>query len=169
MSRPPVGLYMMGIAQIVATRATCCRRSVGCVLVNKHNHIIATGYNGVAAGRPHCTEAPCPGANAPSGQSLDLCQALHAEQNALLQCKDMYDIEAAYVTASPCVTCLKLLLNTSCKAIYFIDEYPHAAAKQMWVEAGRQWRQISLEGRDDLRNVYQLLSEALAPRSGALN
>jgi len=160
---------MMGLAQIVATRATCCRRSVGCVLVNKHNHIIATGYNGVAAGRPHCTEYPCPGASAPSGQSLDLCQALHAEQNALLQCKDMYDIEAAYVTASPCVTCLKLLLNTSCRSIFFVDEYPHPSAKGMWIAAGREWCHINFDGREELRNIYQVLSEALAPRSDTIN
>lgn len=145
----------MALAVVTAQRATCLRRSVGCVLLNERGHVIATGYNGVAAGQPHCNKhdmfAPegmpfaCPGAHLPSGTGLDGCHAVHAEQNALLQCRDVYSIQTAYVTASPCMTCTKLLLNTSCKQIIFIDEYPHAEAKQLWESSGREWSKLDFK------------------------
>jgi dCMP deaminase len=140
MSRPTVDQYFMDMAVLVSSRATCSRRQVGAVLVNDKNHVIATGYNGVPRDFPHCNEKnPCPGSEAPSGQGLDKCFSIHAEQNAMLQCKDVYDIHTAYVTASPCITCVKLLLNTSCKRIVFIEEYPHGDSKTLWEMSGREW------------------------------
>jgi dCMP deaminase len=153
--------WLMGLAALTAQRSTCLRRQVGCVLINKRGHILATGYNGVAAGLPHCNEQDpniietfgplsekeiyinaCEGALAESGTELDACQAIHAEQNALLQCRDVYDIYAAYVTTSPCITCTKLLLNTSCQQIIFMEQYPHHEAEKLWLSAGREWNQI---------------------------
>jgi dCMP deaminase len=84
----------------------------------------------------------CPGATSKSGTDLDSCQAIHAEQNALLQCEDVYSIDTAYVTASPCITCTKLLLNTSCRRIVYRDEYPHPAARKLWTSSGRDWEQL---------------------------
>lgn len=162
--RPTSTEYFLRMAQLVATRSTCLRRHVGCVLVNQHKHVIATGYNGVAVGVAHCnlqakavidnremggrlparsvvSDYPhaCPGAMAASGTNLDGCHAIHAEQNALLQCRDVHEIVTAYVTASPCVTCTKLLLNTSCQEIVFLEEYPHSAAQDLWEAQGRRW------------------------------
>lgn len=160
MSRPSRDQWAMELAQVTAKRSTCCRRNVGCVLVNSRGHIIATGYNGVAAGMPHCNEDigrpsadgkvvpyyphACIGATAPSGTNLDDCQAIHAEQNALLQCKDVYAIHTAYVTVSCCVTCVKLLLNTSCERIVFLEEYPHSEAKKIWEASGRVWQKFEV-------------------------
>lgn len=137
--RPTHDEYFLDMAKLVSTRGTCARRKVGCVLVNSRHHVIATGYNGVPSGSPHCTDTPCAGANAPSGKGLELCEAIHAEQNALLQCHDVYSIDTCYCTASPCITCIKLLLNTSCQRIVFISEYPHPQSKVLWVAAGRTW------------------------------
>ena len=127
--RPSRDEWALKLALLTAQRATCCRRQVGCVLLNSRGHVLATGYNGVAAGLPHCNHTEtvehheigmaeprlvevfphaCAGAWSPSGTNLDACQAIHAEQNALLQCRDIYQIHTAYVTASPCVTCCKL-------------------------------------------------------------
>lgn len=139
MGRPSKDQYFASMALLVATRATCARRSVGCVLVNARGHVLSTGYNGPAAGQPHCIDVPCKGACAAPGTMLEACEALHAEQNGLLQCKDVYSIDTAYVTASPCVTCTKLLMNTSCNRIVYIDEYPHPAARLLWEGAGRKW------------------------------
>ncbi len=137
--RPSKDQYFMSMALLASTRATCPRRQVGCVLINVRGHVLSTGYNGVAAGSPHCTEHNCPGACYPSGQGLEKCEALHGEQNALLQCRDVWTIDTAYVTASPCVTCTKLLMNTSCKRIVFLQEYPQPDAKVLWENAGRVW------------------------------
>lgn len=152
--RPSAQQSNMEVALVVAKRATCIRRSVGCVLVDGRNHIIATGFNGRPAGWTHCNSPKrfvpgpgrlsveiypnqCDGANAPSGTSLEACEAIHAEQNALLQCGDVYNITACYSTASPCITCLKLLLNTSCQTIYYHEEYPGIeVARDLWLAKG---------------------------------
>lgn len=147
MPRPPKVVWGLAMAKLVATRATCARRSVGCVLVDHKHRVLATGYNGVASGLPHCNEGlPCPGAAAPSGTQLDACHALHAEQNALLQCMDTDAIEVCYCTTAPCVTCTKLLLNTECQTIWFIDSYPQAeASRELWESAGLEWEQLTPE------------------------
>ena len=150
--------WAVEIARVCAKRSTCLRRSVGCVLLNTRGHVIATGYNGVAAGLPHCNDTivdddgkntfiihplACSGAESLSGTNLDACQAIHAEQNALLQCRDVYAIDTCYCTTAPCVTCTKLLMNTSCRRIIFIETYPHAeASKTLWESAGREWCQL---------------------------
>ncbi len=139
MTRPTRDETMLEIAKTIAQRSTCCRRKVGCVLTDKHGRIISSGHNGVPMGQPHCTEEPCQGAGCASGTGLDLCLAIHAEQNALMFCPDVMKIETCYVTASPCVTCCKMLLNTSCQRIVFCEEYPHQEAKIMWEKAGRMW------------------------------
>jgi len=135
MSRPTNNEWLMNMAKVVATRATCARRSVGCVLTDRQGRILATGYNGPPRGFPHCTlDDPCPGAHAQSGTGLELCQAVHAEQNALLQCRDVDRIHACYVTTSPCVHCVKLLLNTPCQLVFFAEPYAHNdAARTLWL------------------------------------
>ena len=128
--------YFMLMAQVVSMRATCKRRSVGCVLVDHYDHVLSTGYNGVASGRPHCIETPCPGADCLSGQGLDLCEAIHAEQNALLQCGDVYKIKSCFTTTLPCIHCLKLLMNTSCQFIYYCEPYSkEVEIRNFWINS----------------------------------
>lgn len=158
MSRPSTDVYMMGLAVLAATRATCCRRRVGCILTSAMNHVLATGYNGVPVGVAHCTQIPCAGATMPSGTGLDLCLATHAEQNALLQCRDVNRIFSCYCTASPCMTCIKLLMNTTCQRLVFLEEYPHPDAKSLWVSTGREWKILSLEEQIKLQTTLTEIS-----------
>lgn len=124
--------FYMKLAFFFATRSTCARRNVGCVMVDQRNHVLSTGYNGVASGQAHCRGGKkCPGADAKSGTQLDACYALHAEQNAFLQCRDVHSIETIYVTAFPCVTCTKLIMNTSCKHIVYTEPYP-GGGQEIW-------------------------------------
>lgn len=143
MSRISVPEYFLDIALVVAQRSTCVRRSVGCVLIDKWNHVLATGYNGVASGLPHCIDQPCPGAMALSGTNLHLCEAIHAEENALIQCKDIKQIDVCYSTTAPCIHCVRRLLNTSCQRIVFLQEYPHTEAKALWESQNRTWTKYS--------------------------
>lgn len=137
------------MAEMLARRGTCRRRQVGCILVDSKGRILSTGYNGVARGLTHCTTVACPGAKAKSGESLDMCQAIHAEANALLQCNDIDAIHTAYCTDSPCIHCIKLLMNTSCSRIVFIREYPHGMSKELWLKScapvEREWINIDEE------------------------
>ena len=123
MQRESKNQYFLKIARLVATRSTCPRRSVGCVIINKHGHIKATGYNGVPKNFPHCIDKPCGGEKQKSSQGLNSCMATHAEQNALLQCDNVMDIDTIYITTSPCIVCAKLIANTSCKTVIYSDEY----------------------------------------------
>jgi dCMP deaminase len=155
--RPDFPEYFMAMAVLVSSRGTCGRRRVGCVLTDKHNHVIATGYNGVAKGAKHCTDEPCAGRFCTSGTGLDLCEAIHAEANALLQCRDTQSIVRAFCTASPCVHCVKLLLNTSCQEIFFLEEYPHSDAQRLWESQGRLWTQVKID-MDPLQNSTPILT-----------
>ena len=120
--------YFMEIAEVVAKRATCIRRSVGAVIV-KDNYIVSTGYNGPPSGFPHCTPESCYRSKKkiPSGKLPHLCFAVHAEVNCLIQAaihgtsiKGGFDI---YCTTFPCTDCLKKLINAGVKNIYHLDEY----------------------------------------------
>lgn len=129
--RPTIEKYFMDMAKLVASRSTCLRRQVGCVLVNSKNQVLSTGYNGAPKGHQHCKSLPC----VRMEKGLEYCMATHAEQNALLQCRDVEDIDTCYVTTSPCVTCVKMLLNTGCKRIIFLEEYnsQDTQAKDLWI------------------------------------
>lgn len=124
--------YFLRMAMLASQRATCSRRKVGCILVDGFNHVLSSGYNGVARGVPHCIDKSCSGASLPSGTGLDKCEAVHAEANALLQCHNVNDITTVYCTASPCIQCTRLLLNTGAKRVVFAEEYPHPEARELW-------------------------------------
>ena len=74
---------------------------------------------------------------------MDKCEAIHAEQNALLQCKDVYDIDRVYTTLEPCVHCVKLLLNTSTQQIIYGEKYVHDQARILWESSGRGYTYIN--------------------------
>lgn len=121
--RPLIERYFINIAKEVSTRATCIRRQVGAVCVDVDGHIISTGYNGVPAGSPHCTQKPCKGSEEKSGKGLDKCESLHAEVNAIAHCSNPKNIHTMYVTTSPCMSCMKLIVATGCRRLFFLEEY----------------------------------------------
>ena len=131
--RPSIDEYFLTMSLLVSSRGSCLRRRTGCVLVDRNNFILATGYNGRPSGVINCFDKACSGVNSPSGQNLEGCEAVHAEANAILQCKDTQVIVTAYCTNSPCVHCIGLLMNTSCQRIIFLNEYAHdEESKRRW-------------------------------------
>ena len=143
MGREVSDFYFLKMALLVSERGTCARRKVGSIFVNKRNHVIATGYNGNPSGFPHCTDKPCAGAKSKSGTDLDKCEAIHAEQNALLQCKNVHEIDRVYTTLEPCIHCVKLLLNTSTQQIIYGEKYVHNLARNLWESSGRGYTYIN--------------------------
>ena len=129
-SRPHIDNYFLQMAELVAQRSTCRRRQVGCVLVDSDSHVVATGYNGVPTNFTHCLDVPCEGATAPSGESLEKCLAVHAEQNAFLQLRSN-DWLTAYLTVTPCITCAKMLANSRVKRIVANCEYVQSLAVEI--------------------------------------
>lgn len=133
--------YFMEMAELTAKRSTCLRRQVGAVIV-KDRHIIATGYNGAPRGLKHCDEkGGClrQQLGVPSGQRHELCRALHAEQNAIIQAATLgQSIEdgTIYVTHQPCVICAKMIINAGIKRIVVRETYPDEMATEILDEAG---------------------------------
>jgi len=141
--RPSKMMTFTRMADVLAEQSTCRRRQVGCILVDAGHHVLAVGYNGVAKGMPHCLDEPCAGAGSKSGEDLVLCLAIHAEQNALIRCKEPNMIRTCYTNVEPCMHCLKMLLNTSCQRIVFLQPYAHSEmCKMHWENAGREWVQL---------------------------
>lgn len=139
-ARPSREVVALRLAADWSLLGTCVRRRVGCVLFDADGFQLSSGYNGPAAGEPHCADHPCPGADCPSGTGLDECWAIHAEVNALIRCPDPRRIHTAYVTDSPCVHCVKALLNTACRRIVFARRYAHdTTSSALWLRAGRDW------------------------------
>ncbi len=79
----------------------------------------------------------CAGYKLPPGQ--DSCEAVHAEQNALVQCARPDEIHTAYVTLAPCPNCTKLLLNTGCRRILVAENHQGRTGLDLWQKAGREW------------------------------
>lgn len=131
----------MQMAELTAKRSTCLRRQVGAVIV-KDKHIVATGYNGAPRGIAHCDEkGGClrQKMGVPSGQRHELCRALHAEQNAIIQAATLgQSIEDAtiYVTNQPCVICAKMIINAGIKRIVVKEGYPDELSVEILDEAG---------------------------------
>ncbi|MFA7673758.1 MAG: cytidine/deoxycytidylate deaminase family protein [Clostridia bacterium] len=139
MDRPSWDEYFMQVVDLVKTRSTCLRRKVGAVIV-KDKRILATGYNGAPIGCRHCEEMGClrQKLNIPSGERHELCRAIHAEQNAIVQAAKAgttIDGSTIYVSAQPCVICAKLLINAGIKRIVFSGDYPDELAKELLDEA----------------------------------
>jgi len=141
MARPHINDTMLHMAEVIAFRTTCARRAVGCILVDKDNRILSAGHNGTPRGTAHCTDKPCKGAEFDTGQGLELCKAIHAEQNALMFCNDIMKIDKCFVTDSPCIHCIKMLMNTSCREIIFTRKYANAEqCREEWLkDLGRDW------------------------------
>ncbi len=140
-NRPDWDHYFMQMAELTAQRSTCLRRHVGAVIV-KDKHIIATGYNGAPRGIAHCDEkGGClrEKLGVPSGERHELCRALHAEQNAIIQAATLgQSIEGAtiYITNQPCVICAKMIINSGIERIVVKDGYPDQLSVEILAEAG---------------------------------
>lgn len=149
--------YFMEMAELAAKRSTCLRRQVGAVVV-QDRHVIATGYNGAPSGVPHCTDmGRCyrEEHHIPSGERHELCRALHAEQNAIIQAATLaQSIEGAtmYITTQPCIICAKMIINAGIKRIVVKEGYPDEMAVEMLEEAGLKIVMLSdLENGNNFR------------------
>lgn len=123
--------YFLKMAQAVADdNDSCLRRKFGCVLVRLDNSIISTGYNGSVQGFPCCGfRKICwrEQNHITSGDQIEKCYAVHAEQNALMfAAKHGVSVNGAtcYVNGRPCPVCLKLLIQAGIKRLVYSGDYP---------------------------------------------
>ena len=140
----------MEITHVVASRSTCLRRKVGALII-KEKRILATGYNGAPKGLAHCQEVGCirEANNIPSGERHELCRALHAEQNAILQAA-LYGVSiqgaTIYCTTHPCIMCAKMIINAGMQEVVISKTYPDTLSAALLEEAGVKVRYHDDEG-----------------------
>lgn len=138
--RPSWETYFMDIAQLVAKRSTCLRRSVGAVVV-KEKRVLSTGYNGAPMNVAHCRVTGCirEQMKIPSGERHELCRGIHAEQNAIIQAAyhgaSIKDADL-YCTNLPCSICAKMIINAGIRTIYYLSGYADTMSEEMLKEAG---------------------------------
>ena len=155
--RPSWDEYFMQMAELTAQRSTCLRRHVGAVIV-QDKHVVATGYNGAPKGVAHCEElGGClrEKMGIPSGERHELCRALHAEQNAIIQAATLaQSIEGAsiYITHQPCIICAKMIINAGIKRIVVKEGYPDDMSVKMLDEAGLK---IVMFGEEEEYGLHQ--------------
>ncbi|MBQ9475803.1 MAG: dCMP deaminase family protein [Bacteroidales bacterium] len=106
----------MQMARIWAENSYCKRRKVGAILV-KDRMIISDGYNGTPSGFENICE---------DENGVTKPYVLHAEANAITKIAksgNSADGATLYVTASPCVECSKLIIQSGIKRVVYSDEY----------------------------------------------
>ena len=144
--RPSWDEYFMEMAHLVTKRSTCLRRQVGAVLI-KEKKILATGYNGAPSGLEHCLDIGClrEKLGIPSGERHELCRALHAEQNAIIQAAEhgtpLRD-SILYLTNQPCIICAKMIINAGIKEVVIAGDYPDKMARDFLKQAKVAVRKI---------------------------
>lgn len=115
MNRPDWDTYFVELIKITATRSSCRKLNVGCMLV-KDNRIVSQGYNGFISG---CKHESC-------NRDGHEVATVHAEQNAIADCaKRGVSCNGckAYITHYPCLNCVKILLSAGIKEIIYLHDY----------------------------------------------
>ena len=139
MKRPDTDEYFLKVAAVVAERSTCRRHHIGAVAV-RDKHILSTGYNGAPAGFKDCLELGClrDELEIPSGERHEICRAIHAEQNVIIQAAlhgVSLESSTIYATHTPCVLCAKMLTNARIKRYVSFGRYNDDAFIQLFREA----------------------------------
>jgi dCMP deaminase len=138
--RPDLDEYFLKIAMVIGERATCQRHHMGALAV-KDKHILSTGYNGAPSGLKDCLKLGClrNEKGIPSGKNTEICRAVHAEQNVIIQAA-LHGISikdsTIYCTHSPCVLCAKMLVNAQIKRFVSFGRYSDDEFLTLFKEAG---------------------------------
>ena len=122
----------LNVAEAFAYRSTCIKRKYGAVIV-KDDVVISTGYNGSPRGYDNCCDiGECPRIKLGmhQGEGYGLCRAIHAEQNALLNCSREQTIGADLYLAG---------INPGDNSVHRAKPYAHSAPALL-IQAGTQKR-----------------------------
>ena len=132
--RPDWNEYFLEIAKAVGRRATCLRRRYGAIVV-KDKIIISTGYNGAPRGEANCIDTGVcerERLHVPKGQNYELCVAVHAEQNAIINADPVkmegasiyvvgYNADGTLASGNPCLHCRRMLRNARLSQVIYYE------------------------------------------------
>ena len=133
------------ILTVLEDRSTCLSRKVGAIITDKYDNIIGVGYNGAPNFLKSCADKKVcirKQHNIKSGECLDMCRAVHAEERALIDCNKKDKIYKLYVSCMPCSRCAKLLIDNGVREIIAYGEYNSEYTKQLLDEANVRYKVI---------------------------
>ena len=133
----------MDMAVRIGDWSSCYQQNthVGAIIV-KNKRVIATGYNGAPQGIKSCMEkGEClrKKLGIESGTRHEICYAVHAEQNAIIQAARVgCSVEGCtlYCTHQPCVICAKIIINSGIERVVYKEGYPDYFSLTLFEEAG---------------------------------
>jgi len=117
------------MAKIWAENSYCIRRQVGALIV-KDKMIISDGYNGTPSGFENICE---------DENDRTKPYVLHAEANAISKVARSYNSSEGatmYVTASPCIECSKLIIQSGIRRVVYSEYYHHTEGIELLEKAG---------------------------------
>lgn len=155
MSPSEKDVWRMSIALAASERASCLRASVGTVLFDSKDRIIGIGVNGPPVGEPNC-DAFCLGT-----KSFEkcACRAIHSEQNALIQCTNIANIDTIACTLLPCEECSKLIANTSAKTLLYINFAPQGYGKSFEILKNLDVKKVNLGKKHKYYILWQNIKQ----------
>ncbi|MDE0898221.1 MAG: deaminase [Longimicrobiales bacterium] len=125
--RPPLFEVYMRMAEELAKRSTCARLQVGTVITDEHlENVVAIGYNGNAKGFPNQCDS----------EEAGKCGCIHSEMNALVKSPGQLRDKVAFITASPCVMCAKLMVQANVSHVFFREKYRTTTGLDVLEKAG---------------------------------
>lgn len=133
-SRPGWDDYFLEIAQVISKRSTCLRRRYGAIIV-KDKVIVSTGFNGSARGEANCIDTGIcirQKLNVPKGERYELCVAVHAEQNAIINGDPVmmkgatiyiagFSTDGSFASGEPCLMCRRMIKNAMIDEVKYLD------------------------------------------------
>jgi dCMP deaminase len=126
-SRPPLFEVYMRMAEELAKRSTCARLQVGTVITDSQlENVVAIGYNGNARGFPNRCDS----------DEAGRCGCIHSEMNALVKSPGQLRDKVAFITASPCVMCAKLMVQANVAHVFYRERYRVGAGLDVLVRGG---------------------------------
>jgi len=155
MSRPDKDKYYLQIALEIARRATCLRRNIGAVVVNR-DQIVSTGYCGAPRDTPNCIDiGKCyrEDRGIPAGANYELCRSVHAEMNAIIHAArqdlmggTMYiagmDAKTSKVVSTKaCKLCRRFIINAGIRKVIVANDDMNGSVvyyPEDWVEISKK-------------------------------
>ena len=134
-NRPAWDEYFLNIAQEVGKRSTCLRRRYGAIIV-KDKIIVSTGYNGAPRGEANCIDTEIcerERLHIPKGERYELCVAVHAEANAIINADPLKMQDAtiyivginvaddSFASGAPCLMCRRMIKNAQISNVIYRD------------------------------------------------
>ena len=125
--RIPLYEVYMRMAEELAKRSTCVRLQVGTVVTDQRlENVLAIGYNGNARGLPNKCDSAVPGN----------CGCIHSEMNALVKAPGNVRDKVVFVSASPCVMCAKLIINSGVTHVFYRKAYRDPSGVEVLQQGG---------------------------------